>query len=312
MAKLVTRMRWLQHEKNIGELHQNNLARNVVAKKQFRKEKASRIDFPPNEKAPRNIFPFRPPATKIRIPHPPSIRHLAWFFNSSAAKLCQGEERLTNMIVSGHPLNLPKGRIIHFESYQCVSKLREYRSTWIRFQLAKWKKNIGVVQMSKWSNLKFKKKVQKSQHLLNIGKKNWSYDNPPVPKVSWWDPILGSHEAATCRQVHCQSPRSCHTCVVPPEATRDRRGFGWLRWGKPAFCFAIAVLLDHPIRVFLVCWSPSINTVNTWCDVLFTCVETCIRLKPSFRCSEQLEHESYELVLGFLCTRVGRPTMLSA
>ena len=171
MAKLVTRMRWLQHERNIGELHQNNLARNVVAKKQFRKEKASRIDFPPNEKAPRNIFPFRPPATKIRIPHPPSIRHLAWFFNSSAAKLCQGEERLTNMIVSGHPLNLPKGRIIHFESYQCVSKLREYRSTWIRFQLAKWKKNIGVVQMSKWSNLKFKNKVQKSQHLLNIGKK---------------------------------------------------------------------------------------------------------------------------------------------
>lgn len=109
-----------------------------------------------------------------------------------------------------------------------------------------------------------------------------------------------------------KSKELSHLRGTPPEATRDRRGFGWLRWGKPAFCFATAVLLDHPIRFFLVCWSPSINTVNTWYHVLFTCVEMCIRLKPSFRCSEQLEHESYELVLGFLCTRVGRPTMLSA
>lgn len=39
MAKLVTRMRWLQHEKNIGELHQNNLARNVMAKNSLEKKK---------------------------------------------------------------------------------------------------------------------------------------------------------------------------------------------------------------------------------------------------------------------------------
>lgn len=70
------------------------------------------------------------------------------------------------------------------------------------------------------------KRVQKSQQLLNIGKKNWSYDapNPPVPKASWWDPILGSHEAATCRQVHCQSPRSCHTCEGPHRKLQEIEG----------------------------------------------------------------------------------------
>ena len=50
------------------------------------------------------------------------------------------------MRVSGHPWNLPKqtnkGRIIHFESYQCVSKLREYRSAWISFQLANERKTL--------------------------------------------------------------------------------------------------------------------------------------------------------------------------
>lgn len=81
--------------------------------------------------------------------------------------------------------------------------------------------NVEVVQ----SQVK-QKRVQKSQHLLNIGKKNWSYGapNPPVPKASWWDPILGSHEAATCRQVHCQSPRSCRTCVGPHRKLQEIEG----------------------------------------------------------------------------------------
>ena len=135
------------------------------------------------------------------------------------------------MRVSGHPWNLPKqtnkGRIIHFESYQCVSKLREYRSTWISFQLANERKTLESFKCRSGPiSSKTKKGAKVSTSSQHWKKKNWSYGapNPPVPKASWWDPILGSHEAATCRQVHCQSPRSCRTCVGPHRKLQEIEG----------------------------------------------------------------------------------------